>query len=59
MKCRAASGCTSTHHDNQVACRTHWFRLPKEVRDEIWRLYRSAPGSMAHVSAVHAALESL
>ncbi len=21
-------------------CRRHWFKLPKRIRDEIWRTYR-------------------
>jgi hypothetical protein len=22
------------------ACRKHWFQLPKQIRDDIWRGYR-------------------
>ena len=21
-------------------CKTHWFKLPKQIRDEIWRTFR-------------------
>lgn len=25
---------------NQLACKTHWFQLPKDLRDKIWSAYR-------------------
>lgn len=25
---------------NQLACKTHWFQLSKELRDKIWSAYR-------------------
>lgn len=52
-------GCTSKCGVNQVCCKTHWFQLPQARRDEIWRLYRSAPGSDPHRKAVMEALHWL
>ena len=44
---------------HEVACRRHWLSLPKPIRDEIWRLYRSERGSDAHRAAVFKAIEML
>lgn len=38
-ECRV-SDCTTLHPDNQFACRSHWFALPKHLRDAIWTAYR-------------------
>lgn len=38
---------------HKFACHTHWFSLPKEMRDEIWAAYREEPLSDRH----HAAME--
>lgn len=46
-----SQGQTRAHHchwpgcDRQVppamwGCRAHWYRLPKDLRDRIWRAYR-------------------
>jgi len=32
-------------------CRPHWFRLPKEIRDEIWRTYRPGQEYDGKISA--------
>lgn len=34
-------GCTITVPTSQLACRNHWFSLPKPLRDRIWSAYRS------------------
>jgi len=38
-------GCHWPGCDRQVpparwGCKTHWFRLPKELRDKIWKAYQ-------------------
>lgn len=58
VKCRV-DGCSVSHADDQLACRKHWFQLPKPVRDEIWRLYRESPGSDEHRDACFRALAYL
>lgn len=37
-------------------CREHWFRLPKPLRDEIWRAYR--PGQEVTKDPSRAYLEA-
>jgi hypothetical protein len=58
MMCRV-DNCLRSHRDDQVCCAHHWFRLPKPIRDEIWRLFREQEGSEDHVKAVYAAIGSL
>jgi hypothetical protein len=43
-------------------CRSHWFALPKHLRDEIWRTYRpgqeiSKTPSKEHLEAARAVQE--
>ena len=33
-------GCTAQVPPAMWGCRTHWFKLPKNLRDRIWRCYR-------------------
>jgi hypothetical protein len=33
-------GCEAQVPPAMWGCREHWFRLPKHLRDEIWRAYR-------------------
>jgi hypothetical protein len=39
------TGCASGCGADQLVCKRHWFKLPKPVRDEIWRLWRNERGS--------------
>lgn len=32
-------GCAKNVPPAMWGCRTHWFALPKHLRDEIWRTY--------------------
>lgn len=32
--------CADTRRRNQIMCRTHWFRVPKALRDRIWALVK-------------------
>lgn len=34
-------GCETFHPRNMLMCRSHWFRVPKPIRDEVWDSYRS------------------
>jgi hypothetical protein len=36
-------GCTETV--NRFLCRRHWARLPKPVRDDVWRTWQSGSGT--------------
>ncbi|CDN87370.1 hypothetical protein BN948_01792 [Hydrogenophaga intermedia] len=33
-------GCEKQVPPAMWGCRAHWFKLPKELRDDIWRAYR-------------------
>jgi hypothetical protein len=33
-------GCTKKVPLNMWGCKTHWFMLPKAIRDKIWASYR-------------------
>ncbi len=33
-------GCSAGRRRDQVMCKTHWFQLPKPLRDAIWDAYR-------------------
>lgn len=58
MRC-PGKGCTKPIGGDQVACRPHWFSLPKPLRDRIWSLYRREQGSDAHREAVFEAVRIL
>lgn len=33
-------GCTNRHARTKLMCRTHWYMVPKLLRDEVWDSYR-------------------
>jgi hypothetical protein len=35
----------------QFACRNHWYRIPKDMRDAIWAGYRSGD-TLGHMQAM-------
>lgn len=35
-----ATGCKKAVPPEMFTCRTHWYSLPKSLRDKIWRHYR-------------------
>lgn len=56
------TGCAQVVPPAMWGCKAHWFRLPKAIRDEIWRTYR--PGqeitktpSVAYIEAAKHARE--
>lgn len=50
-----AKGCDRTVPRSALACRDHWFSVPKPMRDELWAAYRDAGmGSARHSAAVTA-----
>jgi len=55
-----APGCTLAVPRTMLACRGHWYAIPKSLRDAVWRAYRGpGPGSPEHTEAVLAAVASL
>src|SRR4051812_24288776 len=35
------SGCETRHPPHLMMCRSHWFQVPKHLRDEVWDAYRN------------------
>lgn len=29
-------GCTNGRQSNQLMCKSHWFKVPKALRDDVW-----------------------
>lgn len=51
-------GCPGKRSSTELLCRSHWFKLPKAVRDRIWDLYQTEQGSERHRAAVFDAIAS-
>jgi hypothetical protein len=55
-----APGCPVLVDDEQLACSRHWYSIPKELRDELWRAYwGGGRGTPRHVAAVNACIAYL
>lgn len=53
-------GCWRTRNSGiHVMCPFHWFKVPAEMRDNIWRLYRAERGSDSHFMAIDAAIREV
>lgn len=59
-----ANGCQTSVPPKMFMCRTHWFKLPKSLRDNIWATY--VPGqeitktpSPEYLEAAHEAINYL
>lgn len=48
--------CLAKITDDQVCCKSCWFKLPKPMREEIWRLFEDERGSVKHRKAVLGAI---
>lgn len=46
------AGCGAQVQSHMFACTNDWYRLPKEIRDAIWRGYRREPLGEAHTAAM-------
>jgi len=33
-------GCTRTRQSGQLMCKPHWYKVPKELRDKVWKTAR-------------------
>jgi hypothetical protein len=53
-----APNCTADVPHNQLACRGHWYSIPKEIRDRVWSAYR-ANDTKTHAQAVRDAVSFL
>lgn len=50
------AGCGARVTRDMFACKADWFRLPKVLRDRIWRAYRSGTAG-EHMAAMAAATD--
>lgn len=55
------TGCTRRVAHGKLACRAHWFMIPRRLRDAVWDAYRfgAGAGSPAHRQAMADAIEAL
>jgi hypothetical protein len=44
---------------HKFVCRSHWYALPKDIRDRVWAGFRHAPLGGAHRQAMADAIEYL
>ena len=52
-----APGCQVKVPVEQLACKPHWYSIPKPLRDAVWHTYRhEGPGSQPHAAAIDAAI---
>jgi hypothetical protein len=55
-----APDCRHQVPHNQLACKRHWYALPKPLRDDVWTAYRKhGQGSDQHTAAITAAIDWL
>ncbi|HEX9551842.1 MAG TPA: hypothetical protein VF983_01440 [Streptosporangiaceae bacterium] len=50
--------CSRQIDPSRLMCRSHWYMVPKELRDQVWATWRSGQGacSAEHRGAVHRAV---
>ena len=55
-----APRCARRVPHSQLACREHWYEIPKAERDAVWYTYRRfGMGSSEHVDAMMNAIDAL
>jgi hypothetical protein len=37
----AAPGCRKSVKSDQLMCKRHWYKVPKDLRDEVWATWRN------------------
>jgi hypothetical protein len=47
--------CTARVRNDLLACRPHWFELPRDIRDRVWRAWTTG-SVIAHRAAVSDAI---
>jgi len=51
-------GCGEQIDTSRLMCRRHWYRVPKQLRDQVWATWRSGQGVLRreHQDAVRIAI---
>lgn len=52
-----APTCTKRVPDHQLACRVHWYALPRSTRNAIWAAYEPGQNAATMSSDYRAALD--
>jgi hypothetical protein len=54
-------GCERQVGQDQLACAQDWYKIPKPLRDAVWRAWDhgAGAGSAAHTAAITAAIAAL
>lgn len=56
----AAPGCEEQIGNHLLMCRTHWYQVPKPIRDKVFRTYRNRTSDFgAYMEAVEEAEEAV
>jgi hypothetical protein len=55
------NGCTKNVPVEMLACSSHWYEVPKPIRQAVWRAWDNGlgAGSPAHRRAVAAAIRAM
>ena len=40
-------GCGDLIDPSRLMCRRHWYRVPKQLRDQVWATWRSGQGTQS------------
>lgn len=51
-------GCRVRIDPSRLMCRSHWYLVPKQLRDQVWATWRSGEGALSpeHQEAVRLAI---
>jgi hypothetical protein len=51
-------GCRAQIDSSRLMCRSHWYLVPKQIRDRVWATWRSGQGahSVEHLESVRMAI---
>jgi hypothetical protein len=54
-------GCSSRIDSSRLMCRSHWYLVPREVRDQVWATWRSGQAAFSrdHQDAVLRAIAAV
>jgi hypothetical protein len=51
-------GCHDQIDPSRLMCRSHWYLVPKQIRDRVWATWRSGQGALSteHLETVRMAI---
>jgi hypothetical protein len=53
--------CEAQVPDHMLMCRTHWYQVPRSLRNAVWKAWRDGAGSgtAEHTQAITLAIRSI